>query len=118
MGGHATHDEREARETFEPGLFTYWGKRDPIALFERYLIDGAIQLEIGAPESKPEERRKQNADILSRIEARVTGEIEQAQQQALKSARDNMPLGESAAEGVYAAAEIDVDDAAAATAVS
>jgi len=90
MGGHATHDEREARETFEPSLFAYWGKRDPIGLFEHYLIDGRIQLEAGAPESNQEERRKQNAAILSRIEARVTAEIEQAEQQALKSARDNM----------------------------
>ncbi len=118
MGGHATHDEREARETFEPSLFTYWGKRDPIGLFERYLIEGPVQLETGAPERDREEGRKQNAAILSRIEARVTAEIEQAEQQALKSARDNMPLGESAGEGVYAAGEIGVDDAAAATAVS
>lgn len=118
MGGHATHDEREARETFEPGLFRDWGKRDPIALFERYLIDGSRHLEIGAPESKSEERRKQNAEVLSRIEDRVTDEIEQAEQQALKSARDNMPVGKSAAEGVYASEEIDVNDAAAVTAVS
>jgi pyruvate dehydrogenase E1 component alpha subunit/2-oxoisovalerate dehydrogenase E1 component alpha subunit len=118
MGGHATHDEREARETFEPNLFTYWGKRDPIALFERYLIGGTIQLEIGAPASNADERRKQNAAVLSRIETRVTQEIEQAEQEALKSARENMPLGASAAEAVYAAEEIDVDDAAAATAVS
>jgi TPP-dependent pyruvate/acetoin dehydrogenase alpha subunit len=118
MGGHATHDEREARETFEPNLFTYWGKRDPIALFERYLIGGTSQLEIGAPASNADDRRKQNAAVLSRIETRVTQEIEQAEQEALKSARENMPLGASAAEAVYAAEEIDVDDAAAATAVS
>src|SRR5499426_456993 len=30
MGGHATHDEREAREIFRPELFEHWGKRDPI----------------------------------------------------------------------------------------
>src|SRR5438552_3246189 len=28
MGGHATHDEREARETFPDALFTAWGLRD------------------------------------------------------------------------------------------
>jgi TPP-dependent pyruvate/acetoin dehydrogenase alpha subunit len=117
MGGHATHDEREARATFEPGLFTYWGKRDPIGLFERYLIDGAMQLE-GQPANDSDERRNINASVLSRIEARVTEEIEQAEQQALKSARENMPLGESAAEGVYAAEDIAVDDAVAATAIS
>src|SRR5262249_36585749 len=32
MGGHATHDEREARNTFQSELFQYWGKRDPIGL--------------------------------------------------------------------------------------
>ena len=117
MGGHATHDEREARTTFEPGLFTYWGKRDPIGLFERYLIDGAKQLE-GQPANNADERRNINASVLGRIEARVTEEIEQAEQQALESARQNMPLGESAAKGVYAAEDIAVDDAVAATAIS
>ena len=117
MGGHATHDEREARATFEPGLFTYWGKRDPIGLFERYLIDHAMQLE-GQPANNADERRNINASVLSRIEARLTEEIEQAEQQALKSARENMPLGESAAKGVYAAEDIAVDDAVAATAIS
>jgi TPP-dependent pyruvate/acetoin dehydrogenase alpha subunit len=30
MGGHATHDEHEARQLFPPETFEYWGKRDPI----------------------------------------------------------------------------------------
>src|SRR5256886_3889053 len=34
MGGHATHDEREARETFPDALFQTWGKRDPVGLYE------------------------------------------------------------------------------------
>src|SRR5262245_30515477 len=29
MGGHATHDEKEAREIFPPDVFEYWGKREP-----------------------------------------------------------------------------------------
>src|SRR5262249_3461841 len=37
MGGHATHDEREARATFPSELFEAWGKRDPIGLYEEYL---------------------------------------------------------------------------------
>src|SRR5262245_28030194 len=37
MGGHATHDEAEAREMFPPDVFEYWGKRDPIGTFETYL---------------------------------------------------------------------------------
>ena len=39
MGGHATHDEREARETFPAALFTEWGKRDPVGLFEAWLAE-------------------------------------------------------------------------------
>ena len=34
MGGHATHDEREAREIFPSSTFEYWGKRDPIGMYE------------------------------------------------------------------------------------
>jgi len=43
MGGHATHDEREARDTFDADLFEYWGKRDPVGLFESYLQGRGIQ---------------------------------------------------------------------------
>ena len=42
MGGHATHDEREARGTFSPDLFAHWGSRDPIGLFEAWLLDEGI----------------------------------------------------------------------------
>ena len=38
MGGHATHDEREARETFPPELFEAWGRRDPVGLYEAWLL--------------------------------------------------------------------------------
>jgi len=37
MGGHATHDEREARDTLSAALFEHWGKRDPIGMYEEYL---------------------------------------------------------------------------------
>ena len=56
MGGHATHDEREARETFAPALFEHWGRRDPVGLFEAYLIDRGIALE--EIEAAEEEARK------------------------------------------------------------
>ena len=42
MGGHATHDEREAREAFPPDWFEEWGRRDPVGLFEAYLQDRGI----------------------------------------------------------------------------
>jgi TPP-dependent pyruvate/acetoin dehydrogenase alpha subunit len=42
MGGHATHDEREARQTFPAQLFEEWGKRDPVGLFEEWLTRTGI----------------------------------------------------------------------------
>ena len=84
MGGHATHDEREARETFSPELFTKWGKRDPVGLYEEYLK------EEGVP-----------AQALEQEEQQITAEVERAAADALAS-RDNMPQGATALEGVYA----------------
>ncbi len=45
MGGHATHDEAEARATFPPSLFEYWGRRDPIGLYEAYLVEAGVARE-------------------------------------------------------------------------
>src|SRR5712671_6799843 len=84
MGGHATHDEREARDTLPAALFEHWGKRDPIGMYEEYLKADGITV-------------KQLADI----EAAVTTEVERAAEAAVQS-REKMPLGESALEGVYA----------------
>jgi len=84
MGGHATHDEREARETLPDELFKSWGKRDPIGLYEEYLKQRGV-----APKG------------LADIEADVTAEVERAAEQALQS-RDRMPAGASALAGVYA----------------
>ncbi len=43
MGGHATHDEAEARATFAPELFREWGARDPIGLYEEYLVGRGVE---------------------------------------------------------------------------
>lgn len=84
MGGHATHDEREARETFPDALFQQWGKRDPIGLYEEYLKeDGRSEAELQA------------------VEDRVTAEVERAAADAL-ACRERMPAPESALRGVYA----------------
>jgi pyruvate dehydrogenase E1 component alpha subunit/2-oxoisovalerate dehydrogenase E1 component alpha subunit len=83
MGGHATHDEREARETFSPELFTTWGKRDPIGLYEEYLK------EEGVP-----------AKVLGELERDVTEQVERAAAAALAS-REKMPEGAQALGGVY-----------------
>jgi TPP-dependent pyruvate/acetoin dehydrogenase alpha subunit len=84
MGGHATHDEREARETFSPELFTKWGQRDPVGLYEEYLKEEGI-----------------SAKVLDEQERDVTEQVERAAADALAS-RDNMPDGATALEGVYA----------------
>ena len=85
MGGHATHDEAEARETFAAELFAKWGRRDPVALYEEYLVDDGVS------------RR-----TLAEIEAEIEAEVERAQEEALESRKTRMPAPESAIEGVYA----------------
>lgn len=84
MGGHATHDEREARSTFPAEWFEHWGKRDPIGLYEAYLVRRGIA----------EER-------LAEVERRIEEELEQAAVDALASRERAMPAPESAARGVY-----------------
>ena len=84
MGGHATHDEREARDTFPAALFEQWGKRDPIGMYEEYLKADGITVK-----------------RLGEIEAAVIEEVERSADQALQS-RDKMPPGESALQDVYA----------------
>jgi len=84
MGGHATHDEREARATFPAELFEYWGKRDPIGLYESWLLQQSVP----------------SAELES-IEAKATARVEAATGEAMAD-RDRLPPPESALEGVYA----------------
>ena len=78
MGGHATHDEREARETFAPELFEHWGSRDPVGLYEAYL-----------------EVRGVDPGQLRAIERDVTEEVAAAAEEALAS-RSRHPAPEQA----------------------
>jgi 2-oxoisovalerate dehydrogenase E1 component len=78
MGGHATHDEREARDTFAPELFAEWGRRDPVGLYESWL-----------------DRKGIPASALEAIEAEVTAEMDTAADEALAS-RDRIPPPEQA----------------------
>jgi TPP-dependent pyruvate/acetoin dehydrogenase alpha subunit len=80
MGGHATHDEAEARETFDASLFSTWGARDPIGLYEEYLVSRGVA-----------------RASLDELEARVLAEVEAAADAAL-TARENggMPEPSSA----------------------
>jgi Pyruvate/2-oxoglutarate dehydrogenase complex, dehydrogenase (E1) component, eukaryotic type, alpha subunit len=85
MGGHATHDEREARAIFAPELFEYWGKRDPIGMYESYLEGRGIS-------------RKR----LEEVEARVIEELANGEKEAVRSRETRMPKPEAALEDVYA----------------
>ncbi len=85
MGGHATHDEREARTIFDAELFARWGKRDPVGLYEAWL-EGE-----GIPRARMEE-----------IEVAVAAEVDAAAEEALRSRDAAMPRGETVTEGVYA----------------
>ena len=78
MGGHATHDEREARETFAAELFEHWGRRDPVGLFEAYLIDRGVPVE-----------------EIEGVEAAAERAVAAAAERALAS-RDHLPHPESA----------------------
>ncbi|HKT07851.1 MAG TPA: thiamine pyrophosphate-dependent enzyme [Gemmatimonadaceae bacterium] len=85
MGGHATHDEAEARHTFAPSLFSTWGRRDPVALYEEYLCDAGIA-----------------RGRLEAIAAGAAAEVERGEAEALESRSSRMPAGASALDGVYA----------------
>lgn len=86
MGGHATHDEQDARRLVPAERYAFWGKRDPIGLYEEHLKrDGLSSAE------------------LEEVERRVTREIETAAAEALASREANMPPPESALEGIMAA---------------
>jgi TPP-dependent pyruvate/acetoin dehydrogenase alpha subunit len=87
MGGHATHDEREARSLFEADIFRQWGMRDPVGMYEAWLEGEGI-----------------SRAALESIEAEVTAEVDAAAEEALRSRDAAMPRGETAAAGVYATA--------------
>ena len=84
MGGHATHDEQEARRTFDSELFGLWGQREPIAMFEQWLNGRGI-----------------SAERLEILEQEVELEVGKAEEQALGSRAGSMPNGEDALSGVY-----------------
>ncbi len=84
MGGHATHDEREARAILPEAMFAEWGKRDPIGLYEAHLRRLGVA-----------------AAALERTEAEVEQEVAKAEADALASREASVPEPASAARGVY-----------------
>jgi TPP-dependent pyruvate/acetoin dehydrogenase alpha subunit len=88
MGGHATHDEREARATFPAEWFEAWGKRDPVGLYEEYLKAEGVP-----------------AETLAAVEAEVEAGVLAAEREALASREARVPDPASALRGVYAEPE-------------
>jgi len=84
MGGHATHDEQEARRTFDSDLFGAWGRLDPIPMYEQWLVGRGISHE-----------------RLEAIEQEIELEVGKAEEEALASRAERMPRGEDALNGVY-----------------
>lgn len=121
LGGHATHDEAEARRAFPPEVFAHWGRRDPIGLYETWLIESGPRLADGDDElarevlggsgggirrtargHRPAGFAEENQRILVALEERVEAEVDAAAESALESSRTAHLASESAATGVYA----------------
>lgn len=101
MGGHATHDEHEARQLFPPETFEYWGKRDPIGTYETYLIESKLDLAKANDGLQGKKLAERNTAVLQAIEERVIAEIDAACQEALRSRQERMPKPEDVLKGVY-----------------
>jgi len=99
MGGHATHDVKEARATFSPDLFQEWGRRDPIGMYEEFLAGSDIDL-TGEVEGDME---LHNRAVMAKVESEVEAEVESAAGKALVGRELNMPDSDTTALNVYAA---------------
>jgi TPP-dependent pyruvate/acetoin dehydrogenase alpha subunit len=95
MGGHATHDEREARDMLDPELFRSWGRRDPVGMYEEYLLNLGRPLLPSADAADPAgpESARWNRELLARTEEETIAEIEAAERQALRSRDESVPEG-------------------------
>ncbi len=108
MGGHATHDEAEARATLPSALFQHWGERDPIGLYETWLAESKLELEAGLQTlgldatGLPAARAERNLAVLERIAAAAMAEVEAAAEEALQSRAHHMPDGSDVEADIYA----------------
>ena len=93
MGGHATHDEQEARALFSAEDFRHWGLRDPIGCYEAYLT--------GAGTEGGRNGRISVAKLES-VEEEVVREVDAAAAEALESRALHPPQPEEAEGGVTA----------------
>lgn len=85
MGGHATHDEREARELFDQAQYDYWGARDPIGMYETFLME-----DHGVSETR-----------LTAIESEVIEMLDDAARKAVSKLETHQPDPSTVSDGVY-----------------
>lgn len=86
MGGHATHDEREARELFPPEVYRHWGQRDPVGCYETWL----------------QTARGISAARLAEIERAADADIEAAAREAVSGKGVREPDPATVTDGVWA----------------
>jgi 2-oxoisovalerate dehydrogenase E1 component len=99
MGGHATHDEPDARKLFSAETFAEWGRRDPVGCYEEWLLEAPVDLETGEIREAGD-ARDTNQAVLTRVESDVIEEVESGAEEAL-SGRERMPRPSDAEEGAY-----------------
>jgi len=92
MGGHATHDEGESRQILPDEDFRFWGKRDPIGMYETYLTRSELRLSREIP----------NEAVLEAAAVEVEAEVEAAQRAAREDAEHNVPDPARQRDGVFA----------------
>jgi len=108
MGGHATHDEAEARQNLPAELFRYWGERDPIGAYETWLVRSDVELAEGAAKAGiaagdlSGDRAARNQAILDRVGDAAHAEVERAADIALESRAQRMPDGSDVDHDTYA----------------
>jgi TPP-dependent pyruvate/acetoin dehydrogenase alpha subunit len=108
MGGHATHDEAEARRNLPPALFQYWGERDPLGTYEEWLVRSSLPLAAGLPVlglqdgDLPDDGAARNRAVLDRLGEAAQAEVEAAAEEALRSRAHHMPDGSDVDADTYA----------------
>jgi pyruvate dehydrogenase E1 component alpha subunit len=82
----------ESRAILPEGDFVYWGKRDPIGMYESYLADAPWKLSAA----------RSNREALEAAEAEVEAEVAEAERLALESRASRQPDPATQRKGVFA----------------
>lgn len=91
FGGHATHDEAEARDLFSQDEFDHWARRDPVGCFEAFLTEFPELIGKG-----------EITEFLAKCESDVIEEVDNAAEAALVSREKNPPDPEAMPGDVFA----------------